>query len=632
MTARPLIAVLAGALTAGAIVPAMAMAGFSSQLVPVTGNPLPAGNTVVSDVAMAPNGDALVTWTEGDATNVVAKLRRIHPDGTLGPILTVSDGSQPRALSPKLAVTANGRALVAWIQNVSSAGASSVRARWVEPDDSLGAPITVRNGGVASNSGELAAAPMTDGTVIVAFHNFTSSPGPFRRVEARRIDQAGVVGALIFPASGAGSLSVQVEPATGGAALFSWREGGQLVQPVDAADVPGALQGPYANSASGVTSTDGSDHFHLLYREGSPGSLRYRALSASGTSGPEQTIDPASSAAGYAIATNSANRSVALWTKTPTAGQQEIKARIIEADGTPAPSTSTTTVQSEFSGSVAGGITADGDVPIAWSQTSAGVTSIFGRVLSAAENSAPVRLSSTGSALSQRAVVADSGLGVAAWAEILDPSDAASGSRIYLRQILPPPTCTDVTGQVVQGRPTQLDLGCTGIQLEAPAIVDPPAHGTLSAPVGQSVTYAPEPGFDGADSFTFTGVSRGGPGAVHRATIRVGADTVKPKIKRFKLTRKGKRKFKLRYSEPATAKILVERRRACPPQGKRCRRFERIGKLRTRGVARKAKVRLKARIGGRRIDAGSYRATAVATDPAGNRSKPKRLRFGVASG
>jgi hypothetical protein len=278
---------------------------------------------------------------------------------------------------------------------------------------------------------------------------------------------------------------------------------------------------------------------------------------------------------------------------------------------------------------VVGGITGDGQVPLVWSQTSGGVTSLAGRVLSADGDTAPTTLSGTGSASSQRATVADSGLGVVAWVERLDPTDPNSNSRILLRQILPRPTCADATGRVIQGRPTRLDLACSGVQLEAPAIVAPPEHGTVAAPAAdQSVVYTPEPGFDGTDSFTFTAVNRGGPGAVQRATIDVGADTVRPKIKRFKLTKKGKRKFKLRYSEPATAKILIERR-ACAGERKRCRKFERVGKLRARKLADKAKVPLKARIGGSRIGAGSYRATAVASDAAKNRSKPRQLRFTV---
>ena len=187
----------------------------------------------------------------------------------------------------------------------------------------------------------------------------------------------------------------------------------------------------------------------------------------------------------------------------------------------------------------------------------------------------------------------------------------------------------------MQGQATRIDLACIGLQLEAPTIVDPPAHGTLGAPDGatQSVIYTPTPGFDGADSFTFAGANRGGAGATQTARLTVGKDTVKPQIERFKITTKrvqfagrsaaSKRRkpaFKLRYSEPATAKIVIERR-----DGKR----KRIGKLKAKTAALSAKVLLKRRIGKRRLQPGTYRASAVAKDLAGNSSKAKQLRFTV---
>ena len=110
-----------GAMVAGVAALALAFAapaeaGFSSQLVPIS-SPAAGGNTVVSDVAAAPSGDALVAWSEGD-TSVLAKVRRIRPDGSLGPELTVSDGSQ-RAFDPQIAIAADGRALIAWVESIS---------------------------------------------------------------------------------------------------------------------------------------------------------------------------------------------------------------------------------------------------------------------------------------------------------------------------------------------------------------------------------------------------------------------------------------------------------------------------------------------------------------------------------
>ena len=111
------------------------------------------------------------------------------------------------------------------------------------------------------------------------------------------------------------------------------------------------------------------------------------------------------------------------------------------------------------------------------------------------------------------------------------------------------------------------------------------------------------------------------------ATIEVGKDTVKPKIKRFKISPteisgKGKAAFALRYSDDDKAKIKIERRTSC--HGKGCKKYAKVGTRRAKRFVTEDKLALK--LG---LDPGSYRATAIATDPAGNRSKSKRLQFSV---
>lgn len=172
------------------------------------------------------------------------------------------------------------------------------------------------------------------------------------------------------------------------------------------------------------------------------------------------------------------------------------------------------------------------------------------------------------------------------------------------------------------------------------------AHGTLSAPEAatQSVVYKPRPGYAGADSFQFRGANPGGAGTTRTATLKVGKDTIRPRLKRFVISSSRvsvsgasasrKTNFKLRYSETATATITIERRRDCAHAkggGKRCRRFRKLGTLRARRAALSAKVPLRRRIGGKRLSPGRYRARAVARDLAGNRSKPRRLGFTVVS-
>ena len=98
--------------------------------------------------------------------------------------------------------------------------------------------------------------------------------------------------------------------------------------------------------------------------------------------------------------------------------------------------------------------------------------------------------------------------------------------------------------------------------------------------------------------------------------------------------RRGKITFRLRYSEAATATIAIARGRGCG-RGKgavrRCKRFKNLGSLKARRVGLAAKVAMTRSIR-KKLRPGTYRATAVATDLAGNRSKPKRLTFTVVSG
>ena len=79
--------------------------------------------------------------------------------------------------------------------------------------------------------------------------------------------------------------------------------------------------------------------------------------------------------------------------------------------------------------------------------------------------------------------------------------------------------------------------------------------------------------------------------------------------------------FSLRFSEPATAKITIQRRRG--------KRLATVGTLATTSPATEATLTLRRRFRGRVLAPGTYRATLVATDLALNRSAPKRIRFTV---
>jgi hypothetical protein len=81
-----------------------------------------------------------------------------------------------------------------------------------------------------------------------------------------------------------------------------------------------------------------------------------------------------------------------------------------------------------------------------------------------------------------------------------------------------PPVCQDNSVVVSGGEPKSIALGCSG-EVSSLQIVSQPTEGTLSAISGGQVTYTPDPGYDGSDSFTFNATGPGG--TSNTATIAI---------------------------------------------------------------------------------------------------------------
>jgi hypothetical protein len=635
---------LLGSLFAAAVIvlaaASVANAGFSSQLTPITGL-LPVGNSVLNDSAVSPSGDVMLVWSEG-ATSVVVKARRLHPDGTLGPELTMSDGTE-RAGGARVGFAPDGSAVVAWSER-PNIGNASVRARWINPDDTLGPEYTLRSASSSSDSAEVGLTVTTTGAALVAWHNFTSTPDPFRTIEARHVTPNGPDGTLITAFSGAGSTGTEVVPDTSGGALLSWREAGIKARAIAANNNLGTSRTPAAASSAGpVLATDGANHFRVIYRQGtSPNfSLDYQNLGPDGAADSPQSLDPSGPGliGGYDIKTNAANRSLVAWSR-PVSGSFELRARLIGSDGTIEPGTFSTPDpagnQQESPATAMGGA---GGGAITWlSVPATGNDVVWGREFPAAGSPlAPVMLSSgANDASSPQIAIAPDDVGALAWSETIDPDGPTPQVQIFARQILPPPQCPNATGTIVQGLPTPIALGCTGVHLTTPEILSQPAHGTLGVPdaASQTVVYTPTVGYAGPDSFTFRGTNPAGAGAAQTASLSVGKDTVRPVVKRFQIKpkRKHRRKratLRAAYSETSTAKITIELRRHCRPHARHCKKFKRFATIKLGNAGLSAKATFKTKIARHKLRNGSYRASIVATDLAGNRSKVKRLTFKV---
>jgi hypothetical protein len=102
-------------------------------------------------------------------------------------------------------------------------------------------------------------------------------------------------------------------------------------------------------------------------------------------------------------------------------------------------------------------------------------------------------------------------------------------------------------------------------------------------------------------------------------------------------------RLRFTLSEPAAARILIERaltgrrvgRRCKPPRRKvpnrhSCTRYQRAGTITRHNLsAGPNTIPFSGRIGRRPLAPGAYRTTITATDPAGNRSTPTRATFTI---
>ncbi len=89
-----------------------------------------------------------------------------------------------------------------------------------------------------------------------------------------------------------------------------------------------------------------------------------------------------------------------------------------------------------------------------------------------------------------------------------------------------PPACSDVQAATAYQTPITVTLPCGDTDGEAVsiAVASGPAHGTLGAVNGAGqVTYTPDPGYSGPDSFTFTATDGDGTGKPATASLSVDA-------------------------------------------------------------------------------------------------------------
>ncbi|MGH7717294.1 MAG: Ig-like domain-containing protein, partial [Gemmatimonadaceae bacterium] len=85
------------------------------------------------------------------------------------------------------------------------------------------------------------------------------------------------------------------------------------------------------------------------------------------------------------------------------------------------------------------------------------------------------------------------------------------------------PTCNELPAQTFHGQQVAVELACQGPAPLTYAIAEQPEHGELSGldPSAGTVTYTPEAGFTGTDSFAYAASNPGGPSAPAIVTVMV---------------------------------------------------------------------------------------------------------------
>lgn len=106
------------------------------------------------------------------------------------------------------------------------------------------------------------------------------------------------------------------------------------------------------------------------------------------------------------------------------------------------------------------------------------------------------------------------------------PTEKAACGVAVTAQAVPAPSCADLNHRVQVGEHLDIELDCTAPADFTYELVDPPAHGSLTAFDAEAgtVRYTPDPGFQGNDSFTYRASNDGGTSGLATVTLDVRLD------------------------------------------------------------------------------------------------------------
>jgi hypothetical protein len=576
-----------------------AEAGFAP-----TSESIVTGIEINSELAVGPDGAALVTWGERPVIGGAdfTKARWLSPSGDLGPVVDLTPGGP--AAQPAVGVGPAGRGFVAWRSSIGF-DPSTVEGRWVERDGSLGPILTIATPSAEIDPVELRVVVDPAGVATVGWRN----EGP-NSLGLRRVGPDGSLSTLlpdVAPGSGVNEVRLAAMPS--GGTLVVWAGTG-IMKNFVAPDL--SIGTPETISTVPVAwpelASDAQGRSLVVWRQpgSEPYSVRGRVLDASGNAaGGELTIDP--NGEGFlsvrpSVAADSAGNFLAVWDRKVD-GIYVTFARRVDASGAFAgPAQAISDPAQGESGRSKAVLLDNGTGIVTWENELSGVGSVLGRTVDPlAVPSAPAQF------LVDAGTPEVASVPAAGYATVLsDDFDAAS-----VRRYLEPPGCAPASAVLRSRAGVEVRFDCKGLGIESGTALKAPRFGTLGPldPAKMATAYKPKPGKGGNDSFTYSLASDGGSsGAVE---VRI-SDRLKPVVKKVRLVAKGGAyKLKVKASEPVRVKVKAKGG----------------GKAKSKRFAARTTIRLRGKLK-RRLAAGRrVRVKVSATDRAGNRSRPKKARL-----
>jgi hypothetical protein len=631
-SAALLVALLAGAPLAGA-----AFAPTNEEIVTA-----PEVELSLSGLGTDAQGNTLIAWEE-QPKDPSAMARRLAANGTLGPVLDLDPGLPGR--SPAVAMAPSGRAFVAWRAPADgNSFATGVRGRWLETDGSLGPVLTlaVGNEGVLNAGNPLLTAVDTSGVATIAWKNEIGEKGG--ELMLRRVQPNGTLSALVPDVTGNKPGDPKIAALPDGSTLFIYRNAfieRAVVGPNLELGAPAPIS---AENLGGepLLAVDSHGNGLATWRRDTESSFGFRGrqLDPSGNPAGGEVIFEANLPGipdNAALAADGADDFLAIWIRPDAEGDNVVHARPFNRlAGLTGPAQTVSNEDLNSTGAT-GAIDDFGTGAIAWTEFM-GMGSQLPRGTAISSLGSPI--SSAQELFSRASVITSSSAPAAGVTAFLLRAASGPNLTFLIRRYLVPPRCGDSGVTRRKTGAIEIPLSCAGAGIEGAEAAAAPAKGELGTfnPAGPTLLYTPKPGAGGNDSFVFRAVNDGGASNLATVTIR---DRLKPVVRKLRLVRpkagksagassvkgarRGRRRpyFSLRLSEPSRARVSVERR----AKGKR---FVRIGKVGSRKARLKLKLPVPAKLAAKIARGGRLRATAVATDTAGNRSRPKRVSIGAA--